>query len=156
MAFRDLLTRLKRAVWDLDHITAREQVFREVMAEASLATTQLVTEGEHIMSFLQELEADGQKVETFLENIITGGQKLVAAFKTVSAPTAAVVTSLINDVVKVVSSGEAAAESAASGNVPAAITLSQTTITGIKQLISDAKAGEQQAIADLAAFGIKL
>jgi hypothetical protein len=108
------------------------------------------------MSLLATLEADGQKLETFLANLVSGGKKIIATFEAVSTPTKAVVLSLINDVVKEVASGTAAAAAAETGNIPVAIALSETTISGIKQLVVDAKAGEVQAVADLAAFGIKL
>jgi hypothetical protein len=108
------------------------------------------------MSLLADLEAVGLKVETFLENVVNGESKVVAAFNSVSGPTKTVVLSLVNDAIKTAASAAATVAAGETGNIPAVITLSQTTISGIQQLITDAKAGATQAVADLAAFGIKI
>ena len=60
------------------------------------------------------------------------------------------------DVVKTVAAAESAASAASTGNVMGAITLSETTIGLVKQVVSDFKTGEATVIADFKTLGIKL
>jgi hypothetical protein len=108
------------------------------------------------MSLISEIEAAGTKVETFLESIVNGASKLKKLYAALSGPVLAASMAVFYDVVKVVGSAEAAAGSAAAGNVPAAITLSETTVGLIKQVVTDFKAGEKTVVADFEALGIKL
>jgi hypothetical protein len=109
-----------------------------------------------MFNLVADLELAGQKIETFLENVINGEAKVVNALNSVSAPTKAVILSIVNDAVKVAASAAAAVAAGEAFNIPATISLGTATIAGIQQLIGDAKAGEAQAVADLAALGIKL
>jgi hypothetical protein len=111
---------------------------------------------EKTMSLWTDLESAGTKVETFLSNIASGAKKLAAIYSALSGPTIAAVSAVFYDVVKAVASGESAAASASTGNIAGAITLSETTITLVKQVVTDFKSGEKTIVADFEALGIKL
>lgn len=108
------------------------------------------------MNLISEIEAAGAKVETFLESVVSGASKLKKLYNGLSGPVLAASLAVFYDVVKAVSSAEAAATAAASGNVPGAITLSETTVGLIKQVITDFKSGEKTIVTDFEALGIKL
>jgi hypothetical protein len=108
------------------------------------------------MSFLSDLEAGGKKIEDFLKDIVNGASQLQLIWKGLSGPTLAAAAAVFYDVTKAVSAGESAAASAASGNIPGAITLSETTIGLVKQVVTDFKAGEKTIVTDFEALNIKL
>ena len=108
------------------------------------------------MSLISEIEAAGTKLEAFLESIVSGASKLKKLYAALSGPVLAASMAVFYDVVKAFGAIEAAAGAAASGNVPSAITLSETTVGLIKQVVSDFKAGEKTVVADFEALGIKL
>lgn len=108
------------------------------------------------MSFLSDLEKIGVKIENFLKAVVTGAATLQSTWGKLSGPTLAAAAAVFYDTVKTLSSAEAATTAASTGNVLPAITLSETTFGLVKQLITDAKAGEKQIVADVDALGLKL
>jgi hypothetical protein len=108
------------------------------------------------MNLISEIEAAGTKVETFLQSIVSGASKLKKLYAALSGPVLAASMAVFYDTVKAFAGAEAAATAAASGNVPAAITLSETTVGLIKQVVTDFKSGEKTVVADFEALGIKL
>jgi hypothetical protein len=106
------------------------------------------------MSLWTDIEAAGEKVEGWLTAIGTGAKKLQAIYNTLSGPTLAAVAAVFYDVVKAVAAGTEAATDAATGNTPAAFVLSETTLTLVKQVVADAKAGEKTVVADWEALGL--
>lgn len=108
------------------------------------------------MSLFSDLAADGQKVATFLGNIVSGVGKLKTVIAQLSGPTIAASAAVFYDVVKAVDAAESAAATAATGNIPAAITLSQTTIGLVRQVVTDFHAGEKIIVSDLTTLGIAL
>lgn len=109
-----------------------------------------------ISGFFADIEKGGQKIGTFLVSLATGVKNLQAIYSTLSGPTIAAVAAVFYDAVKAVASATAAASAAETGNFVVAVTLSETTVTLVKQVVIDAKAGEKIIVADLAALGIKL
>jgi len=108
------------------------------------------------MSLLSEVESIGAKIEGFLKAIVTGAATLQKIWGNLSGPTLAAASAVFYDVVKTATAAESAAADASSGNILGAITLSETTVGLIKQLVADAKAGEKQIVADFDALGVKL
>lgn len=114
-------------------------------------------------SVWNEIKAAGKKVEDVLADV--GGAlqrasdfytKVKTTWAQVSGPTITAASNVFYDAVQTLSSGEAAAAAAATGNISSTITLSQTTIANVQKLIADAKAGEAVAVADLQLLGIKI
>jgi Ca2+/Na+ antiporter len=108
------------------------------------------------MSIWSEITSVGIKIEDFLTSIVKGAQKLRAVYKILSGPTLAATSAVFYDVVKTVAAAESAASAVSTGNVTGAITLSETTLSLVKQLVVDFKAEEAQIVADFDALGIKL
>lgn len=108
------------------------------------------------MSFLTDIEAAGTKIATFLQNIVNGGKKLQQIYGALSGPVIAASMAVFYDVVKTIAAAESAAQAAEAGNVPTAITLSETTVGLVKQVVQDAIAGEKTVVADFEALNIKL
>ena len=108
------------------------------------------------MSILTEVEKVGSTIANFLKSIVTGAATLQKIWSALSGPTLAAAAAVFYDVVKAVSSAESVAEDAAKGDFSGAVTLSETTIGLIKQVVTDAKAGEKAIVADFEALGIKL
>ncbi|HVJ09707.1 MAG TPA: hypothetical protein VM554_15120 [Acidisarcina sp.] len=107
-------------------------------------------------TFFGDLVAAGKKVEDFLISVVKGAKTLSAIWGALSGPVLAAASAVFYDVVKTVNAAESAAASAQSGNVVSAITLSETTISLVKQVVSDFKAGEATIVSDFKALGIKL
>jgi len=80
----------------------------------------------------------------------------MSIYSALSGPVLAAVAAVFYDVVKAVAAGQAAAAAAGTGNVPLAITLSETTIGLVQKVVTDGKAGEKTIAADLSALGITL
>lgn len=108
------------------------------------------------MSILTEVESIGAKIEGFLKTVVSGAATLQRIWGNLSGPTLAACAAVFYDVVKTATAAESAGTDAASGNVLGAISLSETTVGLVKQLVADAKAGEKQIVADFEALGIKL
>jgi hypothetical protein len=108
------------------------------------------------MSLWTDITGAGIKIENFLIELSSGAKKLQAIYSTLSGPTLAAVAAVFYDVVKTVSAAESAATSAETGNIPGAITLSETTLTLVKQVVTDFKSGVKTVEADLTALGITL
>ena len=107
-------------------------------------------------SIFADIEKTGVKVETFLANVVTGVKKLKTLYQELSGPVLAASVAVFTDVVKSVATADGAATAAATGNVSLAITLSSSTATLIKQVVTDFKAGEKTIVADFETLGIKL
>ena len=108
------------------------------------------------MSLWTDITNAGKKIADFLTDIVSGVAKLQKLYSTLSGPTLAAVAAVFYDVVKTVAASESAASAAATGNVMGAITFSETTVSLVKQVVADAKAGEKVIVADFEALGIKL
>lgn len=108
------------------------------------------------MSFFTDIVAAGKKVEDTLLEVVGFATKVKTIYNALSGPTLAAVAAVFYDVVKAVASGEVVAADAAAGDVTGAITISQTTFTLVKQVVTDAKAGEATIVADFKALGITL
>lgn len=108
------------------------------------------------MSLFTEIEAAGKKIGDELLAVVTFATNIKKIYSALSGPTLAAVAAVFYDAVKGVVSIEAVAADAAAGNITGAITLSQTTITLLKQVVSDFKAGETTIVADFKALGITL
>lgn len=107
-------------------------------------------------TFFLDLVAAGKKVEDFLNSVVKGARALEAIWGALSGPVLAAAAAVFYDVVKTVAAAESAASAASTGNVAGAITLSETTLGLVKQIITDFKAGEGTILADFKALGIKL
>lgn len=108
------------------------------------------------MSLISEVESIGAKIEGFLKAVVSGAATLQKIWGNLSGPTLAACAAVFYDVMKTATAAESVATDAASGNVLGAITLSETTVGLVRQLVTDAKAGEKQIVADFDALGIKL
>lgn len=108
------------------------------------------------MSFISDIEAVGMKVEDFLKAVVTGAGTLQAVWGKLSGPTLAVCAAIFSDVLKSALAAESAASDASTGNFLGAVTLSETTISLIQTLVTDAKKGETQIVADFKALGITI
>lgn len=109
-----------------------------------------------VSGFFADIEKGGVKIGTFLVNLATGVKNLQKIYSTLSGPTIAAIAAVFYDSVKTVSAATSAGAAAESGNFVVAVTLSETTVSLVKQVVEDAKAGEKVIVADLAALGIKL
>ena len=109
-----------------------------------------------VSTFFAELAAAGKKVEDFLTSVASGAKTLASIWGALSGPVLAAAAAVFYDVVKTVAAAESAASAASTGNVTGAITLSETTLKLVKQVVSDFKTGEATIIADFKALGIKL
>lgn len=107
------------------------------------------------MSVLNEIEAAGKKIGDVLTEIVTFGKKIRTVYSALSGPTLAAVSAVFYDVVKCVAAAQAAAAQAAAGDIPVTITLSETTLGLVKQVVTDAKAGEEAIVADFKALNLK-
>jgi hypothetical protein len=107
-------------------------------------------------SIFADIEKAGVKVETFLANVVTGVKKLKTLYQELSGPVIATSVAVFTDAVKAVAAGESAAAAATSGNITLTVALSQNTITMVKQLVTDFKAGEKTIVSDFETLGIKL
>ena len=108
------------------------------------------------MSVFSDIEAAGKKIGEVLTEIVTFGSKVRSAYAALSGPTLAATSAVFYDVVKCISAAEAAAANAEAGNFAATITLSETTIGLVRQIIADAKAGEASIVADVKALNLKI
>ncbi|HTV07817.1 MAG TPA: hypothetical protein VMD97_02075 [Candidatus Aquilonibacter sp.] len=108
------------------------------------------------MSVITDIQTAGKKVGDFLAEVVTFAGKARALYNSLSGPVLAASLAVFNDVVKAVGAAQGAASDAAEGDVPGAITLSETTVGLVKQVVSDFKSGEKTIVADFDALGIKL
>ncbi len=108
------------------------------------------------MSILTEVEHIGSTVAKFLQSIVTGASTLQKIWSALSGPTLAAAAAVFYDVVKTATAAESAASAVSTGNFTGAVTLSETTIGLIKQIVADAIKGEKTVVADFEALGIKL
>ena len=108
------------------------------------------------MSILTDIEVGGEKIATFLSNIVNGAKKIQSIYGALSGPVIAASMAVFYDVVKTIAAAEQAATAASVGNIPGAITLSETTIGLVQTVVKDALAGEKTVVADFEALNIKL
>lgn len=107
-------------------------------------------------TFFEDLVSGGKKVADFLTTVANGAKTLATIWSKLSGPTLAAAQAVFYDVVKTAAAAESAGAAAASGNVLGAVTLSETTISLVKQVVADGKVAESVVAADLKALGIKL
>ena len=108
------------------------------------------------MSFLTDIETAGQKIGTFLSDIVNGAKNLQSIYGALSGPVIAASMAVFYDTVKTIAAAEQAAAAASTGNIPGAITLSETTISMVQTVVKDAIAGEKTVVADFKALNITL
>ncbi len=108
------------------------------------------------MSILTEVEKVGSTVANFLKSVVSGAATLQKIWSALSGPTLAAAAAVFYDVVKTVAAAQIAATDASTGNFTGAVTLSETTIGLVQQVVSDAKSGEKTIVSDFESLGIKL
>jgi hypothetical protein len=108
------------------------------------------------MSVLSDIESTGTKIGNFLDNIVNGAKKLQTIYGALSGPVIAASMAVFYDTVKAVAAAQSAAVAAGTGNIPLAVTLSETTIGLVQTVVKDALAGEKTVVADFEALNIKL
>lgn len=108
------------------------------------------------MSIFANIESGLTNAEKFLLKIVTGGKALATVWSTMGPGIVGAAQAVFYDVTKSVAAGLGAAGAAEAGNVPLTITLSETTITLVKQLVVDFKAGEADVVAAFKALNINI
>jgi hypothetical protein len=108
------------------------------------------------MSFLSTVETAGTKISTFLNDIVNGAKSIQNIYGSLSGPVIAASMAVFYDVVKTIAAAEQVATTASTGNIPGAITLSETTISLVSTVVKDFLAGEKTVVADFEALNIKL
>jgi hypothetical protein len=108
------------------------------------------------MSFLSTIETAGTKIGTFLNDIVNGAKSIQKIYGALSGPVIAASMAVFYDVVKAEAAAQKAATAASTGDVPVAITLSQTTVGLVQTVVKDFIAGEKTVVADFEALNITL
>jgi len=126
---------------------------RQEESAGKVASAQPAPEKE--MSVLNEIESAGKKIGDVLTDVVNFGRKIRIVYGALSAPTLAAASAVFYDTVKAISAAQAAAAAAEGGAIPATITLSETTLGLVRQVVTDAKAGETEIVADFKALNLK-
>lgn len=108
------------------------------------------------MSIFSSIATGLSKAENFLLSVFTKTEQVEDLFVSLAPQTKAAILATAYDVFNAASSAEAAAAAAATGNIPAAFTLSQTTLELVKAVIADGKADASVIATDLKALGISI
>ena len=108
------------------------------------------------MSFLSTIETAGTKISTFLNDIVNGAKSIQKIYGALSGPVIAASMAVFYDTVKTIAAAQQVATAASTGNIPGAITLSETTIGLVQTVVKDFLAGEKTVVADFDALNIKL
>ena len=108
------------------------------------------------MSIFTSIGEGISKATSFLVNVFTKTKEVVDLFTSLAPATKAAILATFYDVMKTVTSGTAAGVAAASGNIPAAVTLSETTLGLIGAVVADAKNDASVIATDLKALGVIL
>lgn len=106
------------------------------------------------MSFLSTVAAGLTKAENFLINVFTKVSDVDKTLTSLAPATKAAMLATFYDVATTIATGAGAAEAAATGNMPLAITLSQQTLALVQGVVADAKTDGSVIVADLKALGI--
>jgi hypothetical protein len=105
-----------------------------------------------IGSIFQDIEKAGMKVGQFFATAIKLGSAIKQMWGQCGAQTLTVASQVFYDVVKTASLATGAATDASANQWSGAVQLSEQTISSVSQLVADAKAGEQQIVADFKAL----
>jgi PPE-repeat protein len=106
------------------------------------------------MSIFTSIGAGISKSISFLVNVFTKTKEVEDMFVALAPATKAAILATFYDVSKTVAAASAAAGAAEVGNVPLAITLSETTLSLIKAVVADAKKDASVIANDLKALGV--
>jgi hypothetical protein len=105
------------------------------------------------MSIFTSIGAGISKSISFLVNVFTKIDEVDKAFVSFAPATKAAILATFYDVSTAVAAGTAAATAAESGNIPSAVTLSETTIGLVKSVVAAAKVDASVIAADLKILG---
>jgi hypothetical protein len=106
------------------------------------------------MSIFTSIGAGISKSISFLVNVFTKVDEVDKMFVALAPATKAAILATFYDVTKTVTAGTEAAGAAEAGNIPAAFSLSETTLGLVKSVVADAKTDASVIAADLKALGI--
>lgn len=106
------------------------------------------------MSIFTSIATGFSKAASFLITIFTKTKQVEDVLVSLAPQTKAAILATFYDVSKTVMAAEGAAGAAASGDIPTAFTLSETTLMLIKSVITDAKNDASIIAADLKALGV--
>ncbi len=106
------------------------------------------------MSLFSEVATGLSKAASFIVEVFTKGDQVVKTFESLSPQTKAAMLATFYDVTTTLTTGAEAAGAAASGNIPTAFTLSETTLTLLESVKSDLETDGSVVLADLKALGI--
>lgn len=107
-------------------------------------------------SFLQKVGDEIHKGEVDIKNFVEDVPKVISAWNKLAPQVKSVAAQLSHDVLSIVSDGGADVAAVQSLNVAQAVTLSAATWAAIQQLVTDAKAGDQEIVASLHVLGVQL
>ena len=108
------------------------------------------------MGIFTSIGAGISKSISFLVNVFTKMDEVNKTFVALAPATKAAMLATFYDVTTATTSALAAAGAAESGNIPTAITLSETTMGLIKSVVVDAKNDASVIATDLKALGVIL
>lgn len=106
------------------------------------------------MSIFTEIGTGLSKAANFLITVFTKTKQVEDAFVALAPATKAAILATAYDVLKTATAAAGAAGAAATGNLPAAFTLSETTLTLIESVIADAKTDASVIAGDLKTLGV--
>lgn len=106
------------------------------------------------MSLFSSIATGLSKAANFLITVFTKTKQVEDMFVSLAPATKAAILATAYDVLSAVTTGAEAATAASTGNIPSAFTLSETTLTLIKSVITDAKTDASVIAADLKALGV--
>lgn len=109
---------------------------------------------EALMNIFSSVITGLTNAEKFLLNLFTKANSYAAIFQKLSPTMIGAIVAVFYDVIKTVSSTESVAATAASGNIPGAVTLSATTLSLVEQVWADAKAGEASVVTAFKALNL--
>jgi hypothetical protein len=106
------------------------------------------------MSIFTSIISGISKAENFLLNVFTKTNAVIATVTKLQPSVLAAMMATFYDVMKTAQAGAGAATAASSGNVLGAITLSNTTLALLQQVLADGATDTSLIAADLKALGI--
>lgn len=106
------------------------------------------------MSIFTAIGTGLSKATHFLLAVFTKTKQVEDLFVSLAPATKAAILATFYDVAKTVTAATGAAGAAATGDIPAAFALSETTLTLIKAVIADAKTDASVIAADLKSLGV--
>jgi hypothetical protein len=101
-----------------------------------------------IGSFFTSIEKAGMKIGDFIAHALKLGKAVKDMWSQCGPQTMIVASQVFYDVVKTATLAEQAAAAASAGSWVGAVQLSEQTLSGVNQLVSDFRAGEKQVVDD--------